>query len=164
MVWYFAFGSNMCANRLAERIGRMWKTRQLGLLRDHALCFNKKARGSGGVGYANVVPQPETDVPGILYDVSEDALATLDAYEGVPSHYVRQQVHISVSDAATQAADATTAATVPAVAYVAVPDATALGLRPTAEYLQFLLNGADLLPPEHVAWLQHIELAPRPED
>ncbi|UCE84864.1 MAG: gamma-glutamylcyclotransferase, partial [Deltaproteobacteria bacterium] len=75
---YFAYGSNMCSARLAERVP---DARAVGpaQLPDHRLVLNKP--GVDGSAKANVEPQPGAVVWGVTYEVPVSDLARLDRYE-----------------------------------------------------------------------------------
>ena len=69
-------------------------------------------------------------VHGVLYKVEESALRSLDRYEGVPEHYRRIEVQVTPEGGQP----------VPAQIYIA--SKVEKGLRPSAPYLQAMLDGA----------------------
>lgn len=151
MSWYFAYGSNMDADRLfAKRLrpeGVAAGERIAGRLDGWRLVFNKIARpppgASAPAGVGNIVPVAGDTVHGTLNALPAEGLAILDRFEGVASgHYERRMVRVVRSD---------TDAEIEAVTYVALKVAD--GLRPTREYLGYLLAGRDLLPARYVDWL-----------
>lgn len=145
--WYFAYGSNMDADRMRKRIKRL-PERVPGVLKDWQLAFNKMAERTPGKGYANIVPSPGDAVEGVLYPVTEEELQALDRYEDVPRHYEHCRVEVVRRD---------TGETVTAIAYVAHPKQVRDGLRPTREYLGHLLAGADCLSEEYARGLRTVE-------
>lgn len=72
----------------------------------------------------------------------------LDQYKGVPHHYKHSQVSVGRRD---------TGGVVAAVIYVANPDKVRNGLKPTREYLNHFLVGADYLSEEYVRCLRTME-------
>ncbi|MDH7577868.1 MAG: gamma-glutamylcyclotransferase [Bacillota bacterium] len=115
---------------------------------EQLLEFNKASRNIPGTGFANIVPCLGSVVKGILYAVTEEELGKLDRYEGVPLHYRRHRVNIEQRDIGQ---------VVSAVTYVANPERVRNGMKPTREYLNHLLAGADCLSEEHVRRLWAVE-------
>ncbi|WP_041571133.1 gamma-glutamylcyclotransferase family protein [Candidatus Desulforudis audaxviator] len=146
-VWYFAYGSNMDTERMKERVGRL-PDRIPGVLRNWRLEFNKAWENIPGAGFANIVPCPGDAVEGVLYLLLGEELRELDRYEGVPRHYKQRQVSVERRE---------TGEVVAAVTYVASPDKVRHGLKPTREYIGYLLSGADCLSKEYVQHLQAVE-------
>lgn len=118
----------------------------------HRLTFDKQGgyctvepTGAGGCGDGGDI------VHGVVYDLDEDGFDALDVHEGAPTHYTRQHVSptVSADSAGTAAGEA-----VAAMAYIAVPNMRAPGLRPRQSYLLHLLGGADLLPEDYVCTLR----------
>jgi cation transport regulator ChaC len=145
--WYFAYGSNMSADRLFEKRlkpeGVAMGDRIAGRLDGWRLVFNKRAREPAGFGAGNIVVAPGGVVHGTLNLLPAKGFEVLDRYEGVAGgHYERHVVHVLRGD---------TGAMVEAVTYVALQ--VGEGLRPTRDYLGHLLAGRDLLPEDYCAWL-----------
>jgi gamma-glutamylcyclotransferase len=138
--WYFAYGSNMNAQRLfEERLkpeGVARGERIAGRLDGWRLAFNKRARLPPGAGAGNIMPAMSEVVHGTLNLVPPRGFEILDRYEGVAGgHYERRIVPVVRAD---------TGATIEAVTYVAL--LVGAELRPTRDYLGHLLAGRDLLP------------------
>lgn len=90
-VYYFAYGSDMDANRMRERdVNFSWRRRDI--LKGYRLVFNKRARDNPKAGYANIVPDNECIVEGALYEIDEEGLNKLDKYEGFQKHYIRNEM------------------------------------------------------------------------
>ncbi len=145
--WYFAYGSNMNAERLFEdRLkpeGIARGQRIAGRLDGWRLAFNKRARTPPGSGAGNIVPAAGEAVHGTLNLLPRRGFEILDRYEGVAGgHYERRIVAVVRGD---------TGATLEAITYVAL----LIGeeLRPTRNYLGHLLAGRDLLPADYCARL-----------
>jgi len=145
--WYFAYGSNMDAERMKKRVGRL-PDRISGALRNWRLEFNKASKDVPGAGFANIAPCLGEGVEGVLYLLSDEELQELDRHEGVPHHYKRHQVCVERQG---------TGKVVTAVTYVANSGKVRSGLKPTRKYLNHLLAGADCLSEEYVRRLQAVE-------
>jgi len=143
MIKYFAYGSNMDLNRITDRIDRC-PEREPATLSGYKLRFNKRAKGNPREGYANI-EQCDRELPGVIYDLTEDELKRIDCREGVHNgHYMRRLVHVKSS----------TGLQLEATVHVACDEWVEKGLLPSKEYLNHLLAGAELLPDDHVQWLQ----------
>ncbi len=148
MVLYFAYGSNMNEKRISERMKEEpCKIVAKGVLKDFTLKFNKTAFGKPGVGWANVIPEDDSSVEGIVFETTEKGLEKLDKFQGLVSgHYYRKEVPIE-----------TEKGTVECWLYKAVPDRTKPGLKPPKEYLNHLLAGKKHLSKEYYNKLLEIE-------
>lgn len=141
---YFAYGSNMNAERMLERVG--WNTpRFAAQLQDYELRFNKMAQDYGWCA-ANIVPASGRKVEGAVYKVTERELLILDGYEGVATEQYERQV-LQVLDLQGCSWEV--------IAYVALN--TGPDQPPTREYLDHLLAGKPLLSPEYFLKLQQIK-------
>lgn len=146
MRWYFAYGSNMDADRLFEKRlkpeGVSRGQRVGGRLDGWRLTFDKKVTRSGaptGAGAGTIVVAPGKAVYGTLNALPPKGFEVLDVHEGVAGgHYERRTVPVTRND---------TGETVEAITYVALKVDT--GLRPTRAYLAHLLAGHDLLPVDY---------------
>lgn len=151
MPLYFAYGSNMDAARLTERLAREGHTlacRRRGTAAGYRLVFNKRSSLEAHVGYANIEVCPGAVVEGTLNEIDETGLALLDRIELVPVHYERTT--ISVFDwGCRQPIDA--------FAYLAQPAMLDAGVKPTRDYVAHLLGGADLLPEAYVRSLLNLD-------
>jgi cation transport regulator ChaC len=147
LTWYFAYGSNMDPvrlfdQRLAPR-GVPRGERIAGRLDGWRLAFDKPARLPKGAAAANIVAAPGGVVHGTLNALPDAGFDVLDVYEGVANgHYERRSIRVTRGD---------TGAEVDAIVYVALMQSE--GLRPHRSYLDCLLAGRDLLPPDYWARL-----------
>ena len=126
-VWHFAYGSYMNRAQMLSRAGNILEEHNASLP-NYEVRFNKKVRG--GTAGANIQPAQGKTVHGVLYKVEENALRSLDRYEGVPEHYRRIEVQVTPEGGQP----------VPAQIYIA--SKLEKGLRPSAAYLQAMLDGA----------------------
>jgi gamma-glutamylcyclotransferase len=140
---YFAYASNMDPQTFRRRCSG---ARPLGRARlpGYQLAFNRYSRQRRG-GSADVVEDASSTVWGVLYEVDEACIASMDRVEGVPTAYRRQRVKIL--DSAGEPQEATT--------YVASPTGDFL---PSRSYLEVILRGARAygLPPEYIAHLERL--------
>ena len=132
MLNYFAFGSNMSAQRMRERLG--WSPSRSGAIRpDYEMIFNKHSNDGGK---ANILYSPGNLVEGILYSVNEEDLLILDKYEGVATkQYKRHDIEVQNNKKKS----------VSALAYKALN--TGKAFAPTEEYLNYILEGKEFLSP-----------------
>lgn len=87
---YFAYGSNLCVAQMAQRCPGATHPRPA-LLSDHDWLINQR-------GVATVEPFEATHVHGVLWQVTEKDLATLDSAEGVPVRYRRDRLTVHTDD------------------------------------------------------------------
>ena len=142
MLNYFAFGSNMSAHRMHERLG--WSPLRSGaILPDYEMVFNKHSNDGGK---ANIMYSLGNLVEGILYSVNEEDLLILDKFEGVAAkQYKRYEIEVRNHNKNSIAA----------VAYKALN--TGKVFSPTEEYLNYILEGKDFLSPEYYSKLNSTE-------
>lgn len=149
-IFYFAYGSNMDADRLKERLekeGMKIEPRgRKAKLVSYRLTFDKKST-QDNLGRATIEASPGEVVWGVLYELPCHCLDILDKYEGVKSgHYRREEVKVCLPDGTE----------VRAVTYIALPEKLERGLRPPRWYLKHLLKGAEEhgLPKEYIKMLE----------
>ncbi len=90
----FAFGSNMNAEQMARRVPGAFEV-AVATLRDFDLDFVGWSSGWGG-GVATVAPRRGRNVAGVLYALTDEQLAALDRFEGVPTVYRRETCSVIV--------------------------------------------------------------------
>ena len=139
MINYFAFGSNMSAQRMNDRLG--WSPSRSGaILHNYEMVFNKHSNDGGK---ANIMYSPGNQVEGILYSVNEEDLLILDKYEGVATdQYKRYDIKIQDNNKKY----------IEAVAYKALN--TGKLFAPTEEYLNYILEGKEFLSLEYYSKLE----------
>lgn len=87
MYYYFAYGSNMNKTQMKKRCPN---ARGLGkaILKGYKFIINTR-------GVATVIESKDDYVEGVLYEVTDDCLASLDCYEGVSSKlYERKELKV----------------------------------------------------------------------
>ena len=143
---YFAYGSNMDRESMEKR-GVTIFSMQRARLEGFRLAFNKVASRRENEGYANIAKDPDGIVEGILYEIRDSDISKLDEFEGYPNHYDRINVTVKLNNGQE----------VCAVTYVANPDKTCDGLKPSRGYMDHLLAAKDYLSPEYFEKLKATE-------
>ena len=149
-VWYFAYGANMHDRAFRERRRMRPIDQRIGRIRGYRLRFNLEGRPKGRAAPANLAPDAETEVWGVLYKVTRRDLLRLDATEGVPGRgYRPRQFEAEDRDGRL----------LPAVAYIARGNAT--DGTPSLRYLTLLREGARAngLPGHWLQFLDSVEHA-----
>lgn len=143
-VFYFAYGSNMSSEHLHSRITSV-KIIGRAFLQDWRIVFNKRSKD--GSGKANLVENPGNVVWGVLYEINDSDMNTLDMIEG---GYERVTVRVQKPDGNE----------VEAVTYVS-KDLTN-DSRPYRWYKKLLLSGAreHNLPQHYIAYLEGFSVKP----
>jgi cation transport regulator ChaC len=97
-VWYFAYGSNMHHTAFRERRGMRPTEWRIGCLKGYRLRFNLEGRPPGKAAPANICPDQDCELWGVLYRITRRELLRLDSTEGVPGRNYRH-VSVPVEDA-----------------------------------------------------------------
>ena len=144
MILYFAYGSNMSAARMKQRLG--WEApRRAATLKDFQLVFNQAGFKDPSWSPANIRSEQGGLVEGMVYEVEEKDLKILDGYE---QYY--QRLEVKVMAAQEKKLDAVT--------YLSK---NSRGEKPpTQEYLNFLLEGKSFLSREYFDELSRIQVIP----
>lgn len=87
---YFAYGSNLCVRQMAQRCPDAARPRPA-VLADHDWLINQR-------GVATVEPLAGNQVCGVVWQISDGDLATLDSAEGVPVRYRRDEMTVHTDD------------------------------------------------------------------
>ncbi len=142
---YFAYGTNMSGEVMRARCPGH---RFLGaaVLPAHRLAFSRRSVITG-TGVADIVVDPDGEVWGALYELGERDLGRLDIKEGFGFAYVRTMLAVTTAEGAVHRA----------VAYT-VRTREPAEVRPSAEYLERLIEGARerLLPGRYVDSLRRL--------
>jgi len=150
LVWYFAFGVNMHDSAFIERRGMRPRERRVGRLRGYRLRFNLEGRPAGKAAPANVSPDADAEVWGVLYLVTRAEMLRLDASEGVPGKRYRH-LWAEVEDPSGERLTAMT--------YIA--DGKELDGSPSLRYISLLREGARAhgLPAHYIQYLDDVRHA-----
>lgn len=92
MPLHFAYGSNLSTSQMRRRCPKS-KILEIGCLEGYRLAFTHYSSGWNG-GVADIVVDPDFEVWGLIYELSEEDLHRLDDYEGYPDVYTRFQTHV----------------------------------------------------------------------
>ena len=144
-VWYFAYGSNMHNDAFLER-RRMRPTEwRVGQLKGYRLRFNLDGIPKGKSAPANISPDPDSEVWGVLYKITHRQMLRLNLTEGVPGRVYRP-TWLGMHDVDGQ--------TVTAMTYVA--EGKESDGSPSLRYIALIRDGARAhgLP---TSWLQVLE-------
>ena len=144
-VWYFAYGSNMHDSAFRERRRIHAFEWRAGRIAGYRLRFNLEGRPKGKAAPANIRPDPEAEVWGVLYRITRRDLLRLDASEGVPGRGYRPTWLVAEDMDGNQ---------VPVVAYCA--EGKPADGTPSLRYITLLREGARAhgLPAQ---WLQYLD-------
>jgi phage replication-related protein YjqB (UPF0714/DUF867 family) len=139
---YFAYGSNLCVRQMAQRCPGAVDPRPA-LLSDHDWLINER-------GVATVEPFDGSQVHGVVWQVTDHDLATLDSAEGVPVRYRRDRLTVHTDDG-------------PSQAWVYIDHRVDPG-PPRAGYLERIIDGAlhHGLPHRWIEFLKRWDPAHRP--
>jgi cation transport regulator ChaC len=146
-VWYFAYGSNMhdSAFRVRRRIQPLeWRA---GRVKSYRLRFNIDGWARDRAAPANICPDPDAEVWGVMYRITRRDLLRLDSTEGVPGRDYRPAVVMAEDLDGNE---------VPVVAYSAVGNPS--DGKPSLRYITLLREGARAhgLPESWVRYLDSV--------
>jgi len=157
-VWYFAYGSNMQSATLRGRRGVDYQHAIPARVAGWQLVFDKPGLVGFGTSYANIVPNPNASVLGVLFAVSDADLEHIDFTEGVLiGNYRRIAVPVTVLP---------TLPDPPRTAFTLTSDRRDPTLRPSHRYMAMLIEGAREhgLPEDYIAFLHTVPAAPEPPE
>ena len=144
-IWYFAYGANMHDSAFRERRDMAPLEWRVGRLAGYRLRFNLEGRPVGKAAPANITPDSDAEVWGVLYRITRADLVHLDATEGVPGPRYR---HLWAE------AEDMDGNRLSAVTYIA--DGKETDGRPSLRYITLLRDGARAHGlPDH--WLNHLD-------
>ena len=138
IICYFAYGSNMSAKRLDVR-GIKPSRSFGGQIKGYELKINKQSSFNQTLGFANIEPNIDSSVEGVLHYITKGELKRLDKFEGAPENCYRMEIM------ATNAYGAR----VKAVTHVANKDCTKDNLLPCPSYMESLMEGKEWLSKEY---------------
>jgi gamma-glutamylcyclotransferase (GGCT)/AIG2-like uncharacterized protein YtfP len=145
-VYYFAYGSNMDWQQMRRRCpsSRFVCVARLGDYR-FAIARHSRLRHCGT---ANIFMEPGSEVWGIVYDVSDEDLLTMDGFE---DGYRREQVFVTALNDGRH----------PLQALVYIAEKEEGVPLPNRDYKRHIIEGARhwQLPPSYCAMLEKIEVS-----
>ena len=144
----FAYGSNLCVERLAARISRVSPV-ATGYVEGYRLAFHKRSRDGSGKADAFFTGDVRDRVWGAVYDLLDHDKSILDGFEGLGVDYGEAQVSVyGPGDPEIQAR-----------VYVATEHTIDPDARPYHWYHRFVTVGACQhgLPPDYVASIEAVE-------
>jgi gamma-glutamylcyclotransferase len=149
-IWYFAYGANMHDSAFRVRRGIQPLEHCPGRIKGYRLRFNLEGRPRGKAAPANLHPEPDAEVWGVLYRITKRDLIRLDSTEGVPGRGYRHVV-IEAEDGGGRV--------IPAVTYMA--EGKELDGKPSLRYITLLREGArtHALPEAYIRFLDGVEHA-----
>ncbi len=149
-VWYFAFGANMHDSAFRERRGMRPLEWRAGQVAGYRLRFNLEGQPIGKAAPANIAPDRDAEVWGVLYRITRADLLRLDSTEGVPGRRYRQ-LWVDATDIEGR--------TIEAVTYIA--DGKDQDGKPSLRYITLLREGARAhgLPEHYRRFLDAVEPA-----
>ena len=149
-VWYFAYGANMDEGTFRVRRGVQALECRPGRIKGYRLRFNLDGRPRGKSAPANLHPDPEAVVWGVLYRITRRDLLRLDSTEGVPG---RGYCHVEIE------AEDRDGRVIQAVTYMA--KGKDVDGSPSLRYIRLLREGARAhgLPEDYIRFLEAIEHA-----
>lgn len=141
-MFYYAYGSNMNDKRMTER-GVNFLSKEKGSLKGYKFVINKKSQKNPNIGFANIIRDDNSEVEGIIYEVSQEDILKLDKFEGFPKHYNRDTYIINDKKC---------------VIYIANNNWTSTNeLIATEEYKNHILEGKEYLSEEYYNKLLEIK-------
>lgn len=149
MLLYFAYGSNMDPRHMLQRVPNARPVGP-GKLSGFRVVFNVYS-GEWGGGAANLEPDPEGHVWGVLWEVPEEEWQGLDAYQGHPTFFRREDVPVDASGG-------------PVVAWTYRVAHQSGYVRPTDEYVRRMISAIRVqgLPPEALDMVERAARPPKP--
>ena len=147
-VWYFAYGANMHDSAFRVRRGIQPLEHRSGHIKGYGLRFNLEGRPRGNAAPANLHPDPDAEVWGVLYRITRRDLIRLDSTEGVPGRGYR---HVVVE------AEDRSGRVIPAITYIA--QGKEVDGKPSLRYITLLREGARTygLPETYIRFLDGVE-------
>lgn len=143
VVLYFAYGSCMCPEDLRRDVGNFQPV-SAAVVRGFRLGFTRYSRARKG-GVADLVPDLNSEVEGVLYRLPLSELPALDVREGAPDNYRRDFIAVRTPDGKMYDRVLT---------YV-VADKVPMDIPPHPDYAQTIFSGAEAyLSPGYVAHIK----------
>lgn len=147
-IWYFAYGANMDDGTFRVRRGIQVIEHRSGRIKGYRLRFNLDGRPKGRSAPANLYPDPDAEVWGVLYRITRRDLMHLDFTEGVPGRRYR---HVEIE------AEDVDGRVVPVITYMG--RGKEVDGKPSLRYITLIRDGARAhgLPEAYLRSLEAIE-------
>ena len=149
-IWYFAYGANMHEATFRIRRGIQPLECRSGSINGYRLRFNLNGRPRGRSAPANLYPDPDAKVWGVLYRITRRDLLRVDSTEGVPGRGYR---HFDIE------AEDRNGQVIRAVTYMA--QGKEVDGRPSLRYITLIREGARAhrLPKSYIRFLEAVDHA-----
>ena len=149
-VWDFAYGANMNDSAFRGRRGMRPLEWRPGRVPGYRLRFNLEGRPKGKAAPANIFPDVNGELWGVLYRITRAGLVRLDASEGVPGRRYRH-LWLEAEDIDGQ----------PLTAVTYVADGLEADGNPSLRYISLLREGARAhgLPEQWLRFLDEVKPA-----
>ena len=153
---YFAYGSNMCTERLRRRVPSARPIR-IAKLMNHSLRFHKRSKDHSGKCDAYFTGERKDTVWGVIFEIDPIDKPGLDNGEGLRHGYAETHSTVLDSDGNSHSV----------FMYTAEKTHIDPDLRPYSWYKRFVVEGAHQysLPAEYIATIESVsDIADRKED
>ena len=149
-IWYFAYGANMHDATFRVRRGIQPLEQRSARIKGYRVRFNLEGRPKGKAAPANLYPDPDAEVWGVLYRITRRDLMRLDPTEGVPGRGYR---HVEIE------AEDRDGRMIQAVTYLA--EGKEVDGKPSLRYITLLRDGARAhgLPEDYIRLLESVDHA-----
>ena len=156
-ILYFAYGSNMDTATLGGRRGVALGPAGAGRAKGWRLALDKPSLLGNGEAVATIVADPQTEVWGVLYEMSAQDFEHLSLTEGVLiDHYTRVEIDVVARSPWSDHEQELRAVSL-------TSDHRDSSLRPSRRYMDLLLRGAA----EHglpASWIEMLKAVPADEE
>ena len=149
-VWYFAYGANLHDSIFRERRKMRPMEWRVGRVRGYRLRFNLEGRPKGKSAPANISPDEDAEIWGVLYLITRRDMVWLNATEGVPG-WRYKPIWLDAEDQS--------GSPLPVFAYIA--DGLEKDGNPSKKYIKLLRDGARAhgLPQPWISYLDNVKHA-----
>lgn len=150
---YFAYGSNLCYQRIAERIGEC-EIHGVARLSGYRLVFHKVSPDGSGKCNAFHTTDPSDELLGVIYRVTPAQQGMLDEIEGVGFGYDAKTCCVETGGEA-----------LPSVLYVAQTEYVDHTAEPYEWYKDFVVHGARQhgLPESYIGMIERVRAMQDPD-